>query len=533
MDRLMSNEPSLESEQERRLQDVLADYIGAMEAGEMPDRAALLDQHPDLADELIVFFANHDDLALSGPRARPAKPTDHNSGPARTLAPTNSKPRIGEFEILHEMARGGMGVVYKARQVSLGREVALKMILTNKSESGTLLRRFRTEVEAVAHLDHPNIVPIYEVGEIDGDPFFTMKLVEGGSLSSRFAEFCLPIRGEDPRRGRAELRRTLMRFVELLATVARAVHHAHQRGILHRDLKPANILLDGEARPMVADFGLAKRVDRDCKLTRSLAVIGTASYMAPEQARPNKNGLTVAADVYSLGAIFYEFLTGRPPIVGHTPFDTLLRVAEEIPVPPRKRNPNVPRDLEMICLRCLLKEPGKRYGSALELAEDLERWRAGDAISLRASTSVERFRRAAKRNPLAMALLGMVATTLVVATAVSLLAAWNIAASRDLAAANAEQAESNARQASLLAESEHEARNQAESARDAAEKAGVENRRLLVSGYVANGTRALDGGDPFGALVWYGGPCSSTAATSPARTPTACALLPGCAAVPD
>ena len=479
----MSNDPSLASEQERRLQDVLAEYIGAMEAGEAPDRAALLERHPDLADELIIFFANQEDLAVRADPTLRGPSSYRGNYPPSAPAPPIAKPRIGGFEILHEMVRGGMGVVYKARQISLDREVALKMILTNKSAAPTLLRRFRTEAEAVARLDHPNIVPIYDIGEIDGDPYFTMKLVEGGSLSSRIDEFRLPIGGKGPAQAQAAVRRKLTRLVDLLATVARAVHHAHQRGILHRDLKPGNILLDGEGRPMVADFGLAKRVDHDSHLTQTLAVIGTASYMAPEQARPTKSGLTVAADVYALGAIFYELLTGRPPLIGTSSFDTLLKVYRELPLPPRQRNSNVPRDLEMICLKCLQKEPGARYGSALDLAEDLEHWRAGEPISLRAPTAAERLWRTMQRHPAALALLGSVVSALAVATVLSLVA-------RDRADAHAAEAES--------------ARNEADIARDAAEKASVENRRLLVSGYVANGTRALDGGDPFAALVWYG-----------------------------
>jgi WD40 repeat protein/tRNA A-37 threonylcarbamoyl transferase component Bud32 len=513
----MSKEPSLASERELRLQEVLAEYIGAVEAGQVPDRAALLERHPDLADELIIFFANQEALAV---RARPSTHTDQTSRVGSSPAPSaqpapgraNVVPRIGDFEILHELARGGMGVVYRARQISLGREVALKMILTNKSTSPLTLRRFQTEAEAAAHLDHPNIVPVYEVGQIEGDPYFTMKLVEGGSLSSRLAEYGLRGSGKGPRLGQAEVRATLRRSVGLLATVARAVHHAHLRGILHRDLKPGNILLDGEGRPMVADFGLAKRFDQDTNLTQSLTVLGTATYMAPEQARPRKDGLTTATDVYSLGAIFYELLTGRPPLVGNTPFDTLLKVSQEQPVPPRQRNPNVPRDLELICLKCLDKDPAGRYASALDLAEDLERWLAGDTISLRQATASERAWRSARRHPGAVALLATVAVALVAATVVSLTMARQSAADRDREAAIAREqtllAEEKTRLADAqtrLAEEQTRSAERERAARDLAEKAGVENRRLLVSGYVANGTRALDAGDPFGALIWYGG----------------------------
>jgi eukaryotic-like serine/threonine-protein kinase len=496
----MSIEPSLASEQERRLQDVLAAYICAMEAGEKPDRAALLDRHPDLANELILFFANQEDLAVRSSPSLLKAPASGERIVASPPAPASPKARIGDFEIVHEIARGGMGVVYRARQVTLGREVALKMILTNGTATPALLRRFRTEVEAAAYLDHPNIVPIYEVGEIGGDPYFTMKLVEGGSLSSRRAEFCLPIRGEGPRRGKAEIRATLTRSIELLESVARGVHHAHQRGVLHRDLKPGNILLDAEDRPMVADFGLAKRVDRESDLTQSQTILGTASYMAPEQARPTKAGLTVAADVYSLGAILYELLTGRPPIVGESPFDTLLKLFEESPLPPRQRNRNVPRDLEMVCLHCLNKEPAGRYGSALELAEDLERWRIGSVISLRPPTTTERAWRLARRHPVAVASLGVVFAALC-ATSIGMLFALNFAFAKG---ADAREKGEMADMERAVAESERKAHEQVAVALQAAEKAGAESRRLLVSGYVANGTRALDAGDPFGALVWYG-----------------------------
>jgi hypothetical protein len=500
----MSKASLLASEQERRLQDVLAQYIEAKEAGQAPERGELLARHPDLADELKRFFTNLDGLAsLAGPvepTRYPGPDAVSPSRPAATLPPQ----RFGDYEVLHEIARGGMGVVYKAHQVSLNREVALKMVLADVAASSSMLRRFRIEAEAAAHLDHPNIVPIYEVGEIDGRPYFTMKLVEGGCLSSRLDKLRLPVAGEGPRPGRAVLDKRLGRVVELVAAVARAVHHAHQRGILHRDLKPANILLDGDGRPMVTDFGLAKRVGQDVHLTQSQAIVGTAAYMAPEQAMPNGDGLTTAADVYSLGAILYELLTGSPPLVGATYFDTLVKVVQDPPVPPRKRNPNVPRDLEAICLKCLNKQPGNRFGSALDLAEDLERWRAGETISLRTPSTIERAWRWTRRNRLAAALLGTVAALLVLGAAGSLLAAWRIAAARDRAADNADRAERNAREAALMAERERTARDAAETARDVAEKAGAEHHRLLVSGYVANGARALDGGDLFGALVWYG-----------------------------
>jgi WD40 repeat protein len=488
----MSRAPSLGAEGERRLNDLLAEYLDALAAGRAPDRTALLARHPDLAPELSQFFANHDQLALLA-----GTPTRATADAAVPEAPPPPPPdrRLGDYQILHEIARGGMGVVYRVRQVSLSREVALKMILPGQAASPQTLRRFRVEAEAAAHLDHPNIVPIYEVGELDGQPYFTMKLVEGGSLAQRLAESPAP---------------PLPGLVRMMAQVARAVHHAHQRGVLHRDLKPANILLQAPAapdrgfEPLVTDFGLAKRVEQDVGLTQSQTVVGTAYYMPPEQAQARNDTLTTAADVWALGAILYECLTGRPPFVGASYFDTLLKVVEEPVLPPRRRNPRVHPDLEAVCLRCLEKDPAKRYDSALELAEDLERWLAGDAVSVRRQTTAERARRWARRNPLAATLLAAVGVLMAVVTAGSLLAAWHVAAARDRADANAREAQDNAHKAALLADQERDARGRAEAAREDAEKARAENHRLLVSGYVANGTRALDVGDPFGSLVWYG-----------------------------
>ncbi len=299
-------------------------------------------------------------------------------------------PAVPGYEILGELGRGGMGVVYQARHLALGRVVALKMILAGAFAGPEEIERLRKEAEALGRLQHPNVVQIFEVGEIAGRPYFALEYVEGGALDRKLAGAPQP-----PKEAAA-----------LVETLARAVHAAHQKRIVHRDIKPANVLLTADGTPKITDFGLAKRLDEEGR-TASGAVLGTPSYMAPEQARGRSGEVGPAADVYALGAVLYQMLTGRPPFRAESPVDTMLQVLTLDPPPVRQLRPDAPRDLETICLTCLNKEPRRRYATALALAEDLRRFLDHRPITVRRVGAVERLALWAQRRPAAAAAVGL------------------------------------------------------------------------------------------------------------------------------
>ncbi len=395
------------TDRDQRLERVLADFLHAAGAGPEPDRAELLRRFPDLADDLASFFRNRDAMQqLAEPLLRDAARSGATQGCEGdgSFVAGDRVAYFGDYELLQEIARGGMGVVFRARQVSRNRVVALKMILAGQLASEADVTRFRAEAEAAANLDHPNIVPVYEVGEHRGQHYFSMKFIEGGTLAERVGTL-----RDDPRTA-----------AQLVAVVARAVHYAHQRGILHRDLKPANILLEADGTPQVVDFGLARRVG-GATATRTGAVVGTPSYMAPEQARAEKQ-VSTAADVYALGAILYECLTGVPPFRADNVVDTLLQVATQEPRHPQALWPQANADLCVVALKCLSKEPARRYESAAALADELDRWLRNEPILARPTGLLGRLVLWTRRRPTQAALVAVSlasAVTLSIVLAVS------------------------------------------------------------------------------------------------------------------
>ncbi|MEX1232341.1 MAG: serine/threonine-protein kinase [Planctomycetaceae bacterium] len=373
------------ADRDARLFEVLDGLVRQQRNGTAIDIEAACKQHPDLAHDLrelwMTAMLAEDFGSCSGDlNVTPATLSAGLLGLHRLEQRSPRLPeQIGDYEILDELGRGGMGVVYKARQASLGRIVALKMILQGDLASTVDRARFRGEAEAAAKLQHPHIVPVYEVGEQDGQPFFSMKFIEGTTLAKRLIDGPLP-----PREA-----------ASLLLPIAKAIAEAHDRGLLHRDLKPSNILIDDEGRPYVTDFGLAKRWSLDAEtgidhhaaasLTQSGAILGTPGYMAPEQAAGKRGKVSPLTDVYSLGALLYAMLTGRAPFQAASPVDTVLMVLEQDPPLPHVLNPKADRDLEMIALKCLQKPADLRYVSAHALADDLAAYLANEPISARSS----------------------------------------------------------------------------------------------------------------------------------------------------
>src|SRR5258707_114129 len=310
---------------------------------------------------------------------------------------------FGDYELLEGDGRGGQGIVYRARQKSLNRTVALKVIGLGPWATDAHLKRFRREAEAAASLQHPCIVPIHEVGERDGCCYFSMNFVEGGQLDEVVRREPIPIR----------------RAVELIAKVARTVHYAHEHGILHRDIKPGNILLDTKGEPHLTDFGLARLVEAESTVTHTLEAMGTPSYMAPEQAAGNNAAVGKATDVYGLGAVFYQLLTGHPPFVGGTTYQTIRLLLDTEPRQPRLWNRKIARDLSTICLKCLEKDPKRRYSSALALAEDLEHWLKHEPIRAKRSGFFTHTRKWMRRKP-------AIATLIAVLVALAAAIGWNV-----------------------------------------------------------------------------------------------------------
>jgi serine/threonine-protein kinase len=375
---------------DRRIIDLLLRYEDARNHGSSITPEELCCESPELLETVKRRLA---DLHGTDEIVRCEVQTQSFTADGASEQTPRGPGDFGDYDLLEEIARGGMGIVFRARETSLNRIVALKMILSGHLASADEVRRFRLEAEEASRLDHPHIVPIYHIGEHQGQHYFTMKLIEGGTLRSV------------ARGAKADLRNV----ARLMATVAHTIHYAHRHGVLHRDIKPRNILIDQEGQPHVTDFGLAKNLSGSSGQTLSGAILGTPGYMSPEQAASRKD-LTTATDIYSVGAVLYDLMTGRPPFLEPSPLDTLVKVLEQEPVPPRRLNPRADRDLETICLTCLNKDPRKRYASAEALGRDLDHFLAGEPIRARRASAMERAGKWIRRRPFAAALVVLAGT---------------------------------------------------------------------------------------------------------------------------
>ncbi len=444
---LLHQNPRVASSPEHAVDLIFSEFLLREERGEAPGIEEYAARFPEHADTLRMQILIDREFSNGLRELGSAHPPE-----VRPIAPGS----LPGFEILGEIGRGGMGVVYRARQIRLNRQVCIKMIQAVGDSRPDHNERFMVEAEAIARLSHPNIVQIYEVGQHEGRPFLVLELIGGGKLSQRVM-------------GRPQSERTSAQWVE---TVARAVGYLHDRGVVHRDLKPSNVLFGTDGTPKLTDFGLAKLLDSDSHPTRSDSLIGTPCYMAPEQARSDGTEIGPGADIYSLGAILYELLTGRPPFQAETSWQTIEQVINAEPLPPRQLRPHLSRDLETICLKCLEKDPRRRYLTAVELAEDLRLFLAGQPIKARALGHAEQLGRRIRRSPVIAAM----ATALVIITLTGFATTlWNLR--------NAELAREEARlQAEAL-------KHQSLRTRQAAEEATRERERAEANARAAEGLR--------------------------------------------
>jgi WD40 repeat protein/tRNA A-37 threonylcarbamoyl transferase component Bud32 len=467
------------ADHEERLDEIIADYLLKRETGESVGPEALIASHPEFADEIREFFADEAQMqGIASPLA----------SPVISRRPVLDKIHyFGDYELIEEIARGGMGIVYKANQTSLNRIVAVKMILAGHLASETDAKRFQMEAESAASLKHSNIVAVHEVGRHDGQNYFSMDYIDGKNLSEITRDNPLPAK-------------TAARYVH---QIAQAIEFAHQQGTLHRDLKPSNVLIDSNDNVQITDFGLALRVDGDSQLTRTGQILGTPSYMPPEQAQNKRSLIGPGSDIYSLGAILYELLTGGPPFRAESAVETLRQVIETEPPSPRLLNPSVPCDLETICLKCLQKEPHKRYVTAQHLAEDLQRYLNSEPIVARPIGRVARAWRWCKRKPAVASLTATAAMLLVAVAIVSTVAYFREAVLRNAEAEARELAERQREEANRQRDAAQVARNAEAEARDLAEDNAEQSRQRLVRLNVANGVRLMDEGDLLGSLPWF------------------------------